>query len=164
MRGAAILLLDLTGSMSRRMAGLLALAIATLLLPAAILYASDEEKAVRRVYVAAPPAPMSQTAAQVAEKSDGCTSCHTKTDEPSMHATPAVMLGCADCHGGNAGVIGDPSHGFDDPTYVAARDRAHVLPRYPKSWHYPDSANPKRSYTLLNREAPEYIRFVNPGD
>ena len=45
MRGAAILL-DLMRSMSRRMAGLVVPAIAMLLLPAAILCASDEEKPV----------------------------------------------------------------------------------------------------------------------
>ena len=28
----------------------------------------------------------------------------------------------------------------------------------------PVSANPKQSYTLLNREAPEFVRFVNPSD
>jgi hypothetical protein len=43
---------------------------------------------------------------------------------------------------------------MNDPRYVAARDRAHVLPRYPESWHWPSSANPKHSYTLLNREEP----------
>ena len=142
----------------------LALVLPALLIAGSIVRASDAEKPVARVYVASPPAPMSQTAEQVAAKSDGCYSCHIKTDEPSMHATPAVMLGCADCHGGNPAVTGDPRLGFDDPAYAAARDRAHVLPRFPKSWHYPDSANPKGSYTLLNREAPEFVRFVNPGD
>ena len=39
-----------------------------------------------------------------------------------------------------------------------------MLPRYPVAWNYPSSANPPDSYTLLNREAPEYVRFVNPGD
>ena len=39
-----------------------------------------------------------------------------------------------------------------------------MLPRYPLAWNYPSSANPPDSYTLLNREAPEFIRFVNPGD
>ena len=140
------------------------LVAAILLLPVAILHASDAEKPVERHYAVTPPAPMSQTADQVAAKSDGCTSCHTRTDEPSMHATPAVMLGCVDCHGGDAAVRGDPGQGFEDPAYVAARDRAHVLPRYPGSWHYPSSANPRRSYTLLNREAPEFVRFVNPSD
>jgi hypothetical protein len=151
-------------ALSTRSINWLLLLLAGILLPAAILYANDAEKPVKRHYVEAPAAPMSQTAAQVAGKSEGCYSCHTRTDEPSMHATPAVMLGCTDCHGGNASVVGDPSHGFKDAAYVAARDKAHVLPRFPHSWNYPDSANPKRSYTLLNRESPEYIRFVNPGD
>ena len=142
----------------------LMLMLAALTVPVVILHASDAEKPVARVYAKTPPAPMSQTAGQVAAKSDGCYSCHTKTDEPSMHATPAVMLGCVDCHGGDATVRGDPSHGFEDAAYVAARDKAHVLPRYPGSWHYPSSANPKRTYTLLNREAPEFVRFVNPSD
>ncbi len=151
-------------ALSTRSASWLLFLLAALLLPTAILYANDAEKPVARVYLDTPPAPMSQTAAQVAQKSEGCYSCHTRTDEPSMHASSAVMLGCTDCHGGNATIIGDPGHGFDDAAYTAARDQAHVLPRYPHSWNYPDSANPKRSYTLLNREAPEYIRFVNPGD
>ena len=34
----------------------------------------------------------------------------------------------------------------------------------PESWHWPISANPRRSYTLLNREAPEFVRFINPSD
>ncbi len=46
----------------------------------------------------------------------------------------------------------------------AARERAHVLPRYPESWHYPSSRTPERTYVLLNKESPEFIRFVNPGD
>jgi hypothetical protein len=81
-----------------------------------------------------------------------------------MHATPAVVLGCTDCHGGNAAIRGDASLPRTDPRYVAARDQAHVLPKYPKAWHWPSSANPPRSYTLLNIESPEYIRFVNPSD
>jgi hypothetical protein len=148
----------------RSLFAFLLLIVAALAVPVAILKASDAEKAVERIYAATPSAPMSQTANQVAAKSSGCYSCHTKTDEPSMHATPAVMLGCTDCHGGNAAVQGDPALGFDAPAYVAARDKAHVLPRYPGSWHYPSSANPKRTYTLLNREAPEFVRFVNPSD
>src|SRR3546814_10276601 len=41
--------------------------------------------------------------------------------------------------------------------------RAHPQPTLPGAWH-DSSANPQRSYTLLNKEAPEYIRFVNPSD
>jgi len=148
----------------RRLLSLLLPIGLALLVPAAMLHASDEEKPVARTYAPMLAAPMSQTAEQVAAKSDGCYSCHTRTDQPSMHASPAVQLGCVDCHGGDATVRGDPQLGFKDPAYVAARERAHVLPRYPHRWHYPDSANPKGSYTLLNDEAPEYIRFVNPGD
>ncbi|MBV8165655.1 MAG: hypothetical protein JO021_02605, partial [Alphaproteobacteria bacterium] len=51
-----------------------------------------------------------------------------------------------------------------DASYRAALDKAHVQPTLPESWGYPSSANPQRSYTLLNRESPEFIRFVNPSD
>ncbi|MGH8316177.1 MAG: hypothetical protein ACRETU_13620, partial [Steroidobacterales bacterium] len=75
----------------------------------------------------------------------------------------AVVLGCTDCHGGDAGASW--SGGSDrGSSYAAVRDRAHVLPRFAQDWHFPHSANPERSYALLNREAPEFIRFVNPGD
>ena len=81
-----------------------------------------------------------------------------------MHANPAVVLGCVDCHGGDAQVAAPSGLGDGDPAYRALVEQAHVLPRYPESWHYPSSANPQHSYTLLNRESPEYVRFVNPSD
>src|SRR6266480_1848511 len=37
-------------------------------------------------------------------KSSGCISCHTSTDEPTMHPTKTVHLECTDCHGGNSSV------------------------------------------------------------
>jgi len=130
------------------------------------LRAAEEEPAVERDYsrVIAPPAPAGQTLAQVSAKSDGCYSCHVRTDAPTMHESPAVRLGCTDCHGGDATVIGNSDLPHDHPDYVAARELAHVLPKYPESWHYPSSANPQQSYALLNREAPEFVRFVNPSD
>jgi hypothetical protein len=130
------------------------------------LRASEGETAVVRDYsrVIAPPAPASQTIEQVSAKSGGCYSCHVRTDAPTMHESPAVRLGCTDCHGGDATVTGNSDLPHDHPAYVAARERAHVLPRYPESWHYPSSANPQQSYALLNREAPEFVRFVNPSD
>jgi hypothetical protein len=130
------------------------------------LSASEGEVAVARDYsrVTAPPAPAGQTLEDVSAKSDGCYSCHVRTDAPTMHETPAVRLGCTDCHGGDATVIGNSDLPHDHPDYVAARELAHVLPRYPESWHYPSSANPKQSFALLNREAPEFVRFVNPSD
>ncbi|QFT78676.1 LVIVD repeat protein [Erythrobacter sp. THAF29] len=128
--------------------------------------AADKEKPVKRDYsrVTAQPAPANQSVAEMMAKSEGCNTCHIKTDAPTMHLTPAVRLGCTDCHGGDASVRGNSELPLDHPDYVAARDRAHVLPKYPQSWHWPSSANPKRSYALLNKEAPEFVKFVNPSD
>lgn len=126
--------------------------------------ASTEEHAVLRAWVAAPAAPRSQSAEAAAAKSAGCLDCHTATDEPTMHASPAVVLGCSDCHGGDAGVRRDSIILPKTDTYNSLLKQAHVLPRYPDAWEQQGSANPIRSYTLLNREAPEFIRFVNPGD
>jgi hypothetical protein len=130
------------------------------------LFASEGEKPVHRDYasVRAGPAPQTQEREAAEVKSTGCTSCHTATDQVTMHATEAVVLGCTDCHGGNPAIRGDPTLAHTDPRYIAARDKAHVLPRYPKAWHWPSSANPQQSYALLNRESPEFIRFVNPSD
>ena len=126
--------------------------------------AAEGEKPVERVYPVYPAAPLTQTIEEMAGKSDGCTTCHVASDAPTMHLSPAVRLGCTDCHGGDAAVTGNAQLARDDPAYVAARDKAHVLPRYPGSWHFPSSANPKASYALLNKEAPEFVRFVNPSD
>ncbi|TRD11957.1 hypothetical protein FGU71_08870 [Erythrobacter insulae] len=148
----------------------LALILAIVTLGAAVFsnetQAADKEKPVKRDYsrVIAPPAPANQSVADMMAKSEGCNTCHVKTDAPTMHATPAVRLGCTDCHGGDAGVRGNSELPHDHPEYVASRDRAHVLPKYPDSWHWPSSANPKRSYALLNKEAPEFVKFVNPSD
>jgi hypothetical protein len=146
------------GQTSRRvlfaLAGLAALALAA---PA---WAAGGGETPRDIaYTPHPPAPKSQLPEQAAAKSAGCLTCHTETDQPTMHASPGVILGCTDCHGGDAGVFYRPPA---DET--AAKTRAHVLPRYPETWHWPHAANPKQSYTLLNKEAPEYIRFVNPSD
>lgn len=89
---------------------------------------------------------MEQTAAEAHAKSAGCVACHQNVGDP--HAKPTVRLGCTDCHGGNAN--------------CTSKEQAHVRPRHPHLW--PASANPVRSYALLNHEAPEFIRFVNPGD
>jgi hypothetical protein len=108
--------------------------------------------------------PSSQTDESVQSKSAGCLTCHTQTDASTMHLNPAVKLGCTDCHGGNSSIrlASGAQRGSD--AYGKAFESAHVLPRYPKSWHYPSSANPERTYTLLNRESPEFVRFINPSD
>jgi hypothetical protein len=65
-----------------------------------------------------------------------------------MHASPAVQLECTDCHGGRS-----------DTT---DKLRAHVQPRSRSLWN--TAANPPRTYTALNQESPEFVRFINPGD
>ena len=127
-------------------------------------WSSEEESPVKRSYVTAPSAPVSQEDAPMQAKSAGCLTCHTATDSFSMHASPAVRLGCTDCHGGNSTVKLAANVQRGTQTYQDAFEQAHVLPRYPKAWHYPSSANPERTYTLLNRESPEFIRFINPSD
>ncbi len=88
-----------------------------------------------------------QSAEAAAAKSTGCLSCHQGQHEP--HAKPAtVRLGCVDCHGGNPD--------------AADLESAHAAPRFRDAWD--SSGNPVRSYTLLNHESPDFVRFVNPGD
>ena len=81
-----------------------------------------------------------------------------------MHTSPAVVLGSVDCHGGNPAIRRPEGAEQGGSAYMVAQNQAHVLPRYPESWHYPSSANPARTYALLNREAPEFVRFTNPAD
>ena len=108
----------------------------------------------------APPAPGFETPALAEAQSAGCRSCHTASDARTMHSAPGVTLGCADCHGGDPSVVNTAAP--SDPAYRAAMARAHVLPRFPDAW--PGSAKPKESYSLLNRESADFIRFVNPSD
>jgi hypothetical protein len=182
-----------------------AIVLALLLGCAASAAASGGEVPRELIYPFYPPAPASQSQSSVDEKSQGCQSCHVSTDSTSMHDNPAVMLGCTDCHGGDASVEGpepaaadsapysshpndaghaqaaeeadvtahgathgdtthhDAASKFTAP-YLDALEKAHVLPRYPHTWGWPSSRTPERTYTLLNRESPEFIRFMNPGD
>src|SRR5262249_21494632 len=110
----------------------------------------------------APPAPERQSVAEADAKSAGCLSCHTATDRHTMHQNPGVVLGCADCHGGDARIRIENGVKREDNAYREALQRAHIFPRNARAW--PTSANPERTYTLLNRESPEFVRFVNPGD
>ena len=105
-----------------------------------------------------------QTPADAEAKSVGCMECHKTTDAPSMHSSPNVVLGCTDCHGGNAAAKRPPNTSVADASYQSVLKSAHVLPRFPIQWGYPSSANPPGSFAQLNRESPEFIRFINPGD
>ena len=142
--------------------GVLALAVASTLFGSAI--AATGETPVTRTYTYVPPAPERQSTAEATAKSAGCMTCHVDNDLPSMHANPAVKLGCVDCHGGNSEVALKEGLERSSDEYQALMDTAHVLPLYPKSWNYPSSANPERTYTLLNKESAEFIRFLNPSD
>jgi hypothetical protein len=114
--------------------------------------------------ITAPPAPQTQTQAEAQLKSGGCMGCHRTTDALNMHTSPGVILGCADCHGGNPAAALPPGTPPDSPEYRRVMDAAHVQPRFPKDWNWPSSAKPARTYTLLNKESPEFVRFVNPSD
>jgi len=127
-------------------------------------YAASGEKPRDITYTVTPPAPKWQPQTSITEKSAGCMSCHETTDEPSMHKTEGVPLGCTDCHGGNAKSFKPTNGAPSEKAYREALDKAHVQPLYPSTWNYPSSANPERTYALLNRESPEFIRFINPSD
>src|SRR2546427_10492537 len=88
-----------------------------------------------------------QTQEEAQRKSRSCLECHAGS-EP-MHTSRNVVLGCTDCHGGNA-------------TPGLTQRKAHVPPRNPVFWE--SSANPNDSTVLLNHESPDFIQFVNPGD
>ncbi len=148
---------------------LAALGSVLLLILSAGTHAASGYHAVERDYQTSRPAPMSQSHKQMQEKNLGCMSCHTQTDNKTMHSNSAVKLACVDCHGGDHTVVKAEKITRNQPEYLAAMLKAHVLPTYPEAWHYskddePDSANPKRSYTILNKESPEFIRFINPSD
>ncbi len=89
---------------------------------------------------------MKQTAAEAYAKSASCLGCHKGVGDP--HGKDTLRIGCTDCHGGDAS--------------ATEKDKSHVLPKNPQLWL--TSANPVRSYALLNLESPQFIRFVNPGD
>ncbi len=105
---------------------------------------------------------MWQSQEDARRKSAGCLSCHTQVDAPTMHRSPAVRLGCVDCHGGQADVHVPEGTPQDAAAYAQAKRQAHVPPRQPDVWT--SSANPERSYTALTQESPEFVRFINPGD
>lgn len=111
------------------------------------------------------PALMLQSQAEADQKSAGCISCHAGI-EP-MHDSPAVRLGCTDCHGGNSQVGTSAGGAKDAAAYEQAKKQAHVLPEHPEFWQRngkPSSSNPEQPYTRTLQESPEFIRFMNPGD
>src|SRR6202158_4556593 len=103
-----------------------------------------------------------QSKEEADRKSSGCISCHTSTDEPTMHPTKIVHLGCTDCHGGNSSVAVESGAVSNSPEYNSAKEKAHVQPRGPSFKNR--SALPERIYTKWLAESAEYVKFVDPGD
>ncbi|NUN94667.1 MAG: hypothetical protein HUU16_00695 [Candidatus Omnitrophica bacterium] len=103
-----------------------------------------------------------QSPEAAAAKSASCLLCHQGIDDPDMHESVSLNLGCTDCHGGNPQTRAFQAPPMGSPEHLAMKLAAHVRPSHPECW--PTSANPERTYTLLNKESPEFIRFINPGD
>jgi hypothetical protein len=103
-----------------------------------------------------------QSQEEADRKSSGCISCHTSTDEPTMHPTKTVHLGCTDCHGGNASVSVTAGAAQGSSEYNAVKEKAHIQPK--EGFFRNRSTIPQRTYTNWLSESMEYIKFVNPGD
>src|SRR6266478_7715378 len=84
-----------------------------------------------------------QSQEEADRKSSGCISCHTSTDEPTMHPTRTVHIGCTDCHGGNASISIAAGFAANSPEYNSAKEKAHVQPNDPAFKNRP--ALPERS-------------------
>ncbi|MGC1595049.1 MAG: hypothetical protein WA774_06805, partial [Candidatus Acidiferrales bacterium] len=132
-------------------------AIATVIAAASLLAARSRAQS-----AAQQPSLLGQSQSEVDRKSAGCVSCHTQTDEPSMHPTRTVRLGCVDCHGGDATVSLPPGVRNATPEYEQLKNRAHPQPDDPALRDV--SANPKDLYAKWLHENYAYVRFVNPGD
>src|SRR5437899_713137 len=103
-----------------------------------------------------------QSQEEADRKSSGCVSCHTSTDEPTMHPTKTVHLGCTDCHGGNFSSSVESRTARNAPEYQSAKEKAHIQPR---DASFQNRSNlPERTFTKWLTESAEYIKFVNPGD
>ena len=103
-----------------------------------------------------------QSQEEADRKSSGCVSCHTATDEPTMHPSKGVHLGCTDCHGGNVSVSVASGTAPNSPEYNAAKEKAHVQPR--QAFFKNRTTVPERAYSEWLKESAEYVKFVNPGD
>src|SRR6476660_8520460 len=106
--GNPVLSLDQTKNWIPAFAGMTVLIIAL----ASTVASAHEEQPILRNYTATPTAPAFQTWDDAGKKSAGCVSCHTKSDRKTMHANDAVVLGCTDCHGGDANIFTPPGETY----------------------------------------------------
>ena len=128
-----------------------------------LLFALEQHGLHAQSQMAPPPHSLiTQTQEEVDAKSAGCVSCHVNEDEPTMHPTRTVRLGCTDCHGGDASAVITPGTARDSAAYSQVKAKAHVQPH--DAVFARGLANAERAYTAWLRESYEYVRFANPGD
>ena len=131
--------------------------------------------------------PKTQSDEEVKNKSTGCMTCHKGIENPSMHESTVVKIGCVDCHGGNAqstikatAHVQPRGHWYAQTSTTASElkiniggtPEAHDAAKAPTaheaqphaSEHGTSAANPKRTYQAWMMESPEFVRFINPGD
>ena len=97
---------------------------------------------------------------QAQAASTGCILCHTGIEHTNMHAENTVVLGCTDCHGGNADITAVGTKGSAE--YAAAERKAHIQPRFKEN--AARGGHPVRAYTRWIEESAAFVRFANPGD
>src|SRR5260370_14651610 len=103
-----------------------------------------------------------QSQEEADRKSSGCVSCHTSTDEPTMHPTKTVHLGCTDCHGGNSSVSAASGAALNSPEYNSAKEKAHAQPR---DASFRNRSNlPERTFTKWLTGSAAHSKLLNPRD
>jgi hypothetical protein len=80
--------------------------------------------------------------AAAADQPSACETCHVGIE--SMHAD--IPMACVDCHGGN--------------DKASTKEQAHVQPHNQKLF----GSRPFYTWSGLNFESPEFVRFLNPSD
>src|ERR1700730_7431427 len=139
---------------------LLRLAVSAFLIVLALLFALEHRS--RAQSQSSQSSLLTQTQAEADRKTAGCVTCHVSTDEPTMHPTGTVRLGCVDCHGGDATASIATGTPKDSIAYERAKRQAHPQPR--DAVYSRGSANVERPFAKWLHESYEYVRFVNPGD
>src|SRR4029078_8477552 len=100
-----------------------------------------------------------ETPAEAETQSTGCVSCHTKTDEATMHPSGTATLGGATCHGGDPKVSLAAGVPAESNEYQSAKKKAHPQPRVPDLWT--SSANHERASTERLGGAPQTLTVAN---
>jgi hypothetical protein len=129
-----------------------------LLAPAALREPSSQSPEPLRIKLR--PTIRTETAEQAKLASVGCMSCHSGIEHPNMHAEDTVILGCTDCHGGDADVTTKWVKGKKE--YAEDEYKAHVQPRFAED--AAQGGHPARPYVHWLKESYEFVKFADPGD